>query len=178
MSWKEHKSICLLWKWNSLMVYTEHQFHSLKGQSTQVLFGTVSAETSVERLMCFTAAFTKHSFSATKHSTSVCVCVYLWSQASLHKVHPINLTPRLHLWITHRNDVWHSRQTEKTHIFYPREALMCVLVLWYAFFLKCYSTVSLLVSLEVCRRECMKTRQTNRWEERGREKNTHTTYNM
>lgn len=38
------QNICLLRKWNSLMVYTEHQYQSLKGQYTQVLFGRVSAE--------------------------------------------------------------------------------------------------------------------------------------
>lgn len=50
---------------------------------------------------------------------------------------------------------------------------MRAFVLRYAFSLICYSILAQLVKFEVCRKEFRKMRQTNRWEEKGREKNTH-----
>lgn len=158
------------------MGYTEHQFHSLKGQSTQVLFGTVSAKTSVERLMCLTAALTKHSFSATKHSTSVCVFICDLK----HRYTKSTLSAYLHtcMCVKHVEMMFDTASRwRKTHLQASKAFNVCVCEL-ICFLSKMLFYCSSAWRFEVCRRECRKTRQTNRWEERGGEKNTHTTYYM
>lgn len=110
-----HKTSACCENQNSLMVHTEHRFHSLKGRSTQVLSGTIN---SAERLMCFTAVFTKQSFSAAKHSTSLLVCVCHFKSI---------LSEHLHACMC---------PSDRTDVLLHARALICVGL----FPTKCYST--------------------------------------
>lgn len=87
---EEHKTSACCENENSLMVYTGHQYQSLKGKSMHVLFGIVSAEKPALKSECASLYLSQHAQIVCVH---LFICNYTKSILSAY-------SSRMHVCVT------------------------------------------------------------------------------